>query len=137
MGYSDISIFGSDTASDLDWFLTKNRNSTEILLCRLQEELETEHSIFNTQGCVNVALTLTQGEGQDLFQSPKLDHLTKYHEIMNTTLIKLATLIVSTNNLMWEDNNSKKYHLDRYFDLLDKMLDLEREFSEQTNGEIS
>ena len=66
MGYTDISIYGSDMASDTNAIVGEATDNLEKLSI-LTVEVSNPHNCYNTPGPVNVALCLLDGNGQHLF----------------------------------------------------------------------
>lgn len=127
MGYSNISIGGSDMAADT-WYVADKAFRMEgpaAALRALRQELEHgEHNEYNTDGCINVALVLVDSYMEDRDGAIQLcDELPKagthYQELVKDTLDKLTQLRSTWADADWGDNNrrrdgtdNKKWHLD-------------------------
>ena len=127
MGYSDISIGGSDMAADT-WYVADKAFRMEgptAALRALRQELENGvHSQFNTDGCINVALVLVDRYREDQDDAIQLcDELPKvgahYQELVKDTLNKLTHLRSDWADADWGSNSlrrdgldNKKWHLD-------------------------
>lgn len=127
MGYSDISIGGSDMASDTLYVSIRaaRENGIDAAIPKLREELEGGiHSFCNTPGVVNVALVLVDAEPD--YQDPDfvlrdlLPEARGYRQLVRDTLNKLTELRAEWADADWGDaavrrrdgSDNKKYHLD-------------------------
>lgn len=132
MGYSDISIGGSDMAADT-WYVADKSFRVEGLtgaLRSLRQELEHgNYGAFNTDGCINVALILVDPYMEDREGVVQLcDELPKagdpYRRLVMDTLDKLMQLRAAWADADWGDSrhrdgsDNKKWHLDA----LDRLL---------------
>lgn len=84
MGFGNISICGSDAASDAHWNLKQAYPDGAIE--SLKEEFVANHSRYNTPGPVNVALCLADGDVD-------LTNLQGYNELYEKTVEWLGLFI--------------------------------------------
>lgn len=121
VGYFEISVVGSDTASDLNWSVRRERDvkkSLDILRAGLTER----QTRWNTHGSVNVALVLVSGAGLWRFREERRNLASPfrktYRRLVSDTLRALAAYRQVTAGTDWPDAESKAYHLGEYDKLI-------------------
>jgi len=126
MGYSNISIGGSDMAADT-WYVADKSFRVEGCtgaLRSLRQELEHgSYGSYNTEGCINVALVLVDSYMEDREGVVQLcDELPKagdqYRRLVMDTLDKLMQLRATWADADWGGSDNKR----RYLDALDRLL---------------
>jgi hypothetical protein len=133
MGYMDISIGGSDMASDFHYVVVRAALAENNLKVNelFKSEIVAINNEYNTCGAINVALVLTERhEYMDENLDPSgyyvKDHLPNiienYSELVEETkdrIVKIKSLWESSE---WDNKESQKSHVDSASDLL-KNLD--------------
>lgn len=109
MGYFDISIDGSDTAFDLAANV-KEAKDKKTAIELLAEELKSDNGPYNTPGCVNVALILTDGDFAEDFKP-----------IADQTLADMRSLVATAEKEEWDTDENKEYHLTTYNALIEEL----------------
>jgi hypothetical protein len=118
MGYSDLSVVGSDMAADAAYEMIQAMTKT------LKKELKQKsYNEFNTCGVVNVAMIFDEliipNKYYAVFGGVDLIELAKL------TAIKLKKLYDISNKADWgntqDGKNNKKYHLNKYKRLLKRL----------------
>lgn len=132
MGYIDITIGGSDMASDT-WSVASKifrAQGPDAALRALRQELEHgTYNVYNTDGCINVALVLldryqenTDGGIQLCDELPKVGEA--YRGLVEDTLNKLTDLRTKWMDADWGEGirrdglDNKKFH----FDAIDRLI---------------
>lgn len=126
MGYMDISICGSDRASDLNETIKRCSGGKFVAIAILQKELKEVYNCYNTQGCVNVALVLTEGAGKKLFADYKDE---RYEQLVSSTLEAMGHLRKFSFMAEWDTEENKKKHLDVYDRLISQLTSLKHDLS--------
>lgn len=119
MGYWEISIPGSDTASDLNFSVAeciKEKRSLTAVLNLLRKELAEENSEWNTPGFVNVALVLTQGSALALCVRPTKPYLQLLEDVYK--MMEKAIAIASDKKTKWPSLKRRR----EFVDALSKIL---------------
>ncbi len=118
MGYSNITLYGSDTAADAySWVNDDFTKSANRSVKRLRKELKDMGNEFNTSGPVNVAIILTESPAPLFFSSD-------YPGFLEEVIEALTKYTADSSKAEWEDRDNRKKHLSRYRDLLRKLRKL-------------
>ena len=116
MGYMDISVCGSDCASDLNHEIRELLPDRPQIVQTLLDELCIDHGSWNTHGCVNVALALTEGAGDAIFYNHRTP---EYIGLLSKTVTALEELRRVSAEADWDGNDEgKQEHVSRYDELL-------------------
>lgn len=107
MGYTDLSVGGSDTASDLACSMVS------AMVQVLRSELKEPHNEFNTPGVLNVAMVLEEL----VFQFEEYDHkdLTL---LVKDTLEGMQLLRKKSQNSKWKSEKNKQEHISEFDELI-------------------
>ena len=115
MGYSDITLYGSDAAADAySWVSNDFTKAANSAVKKLRKELKDMHNEYNTSGPVNVALILTESEAPLFFASD-------YPKFLEEAFDALGRYAEVSAEAEWDDSDSKKRHLSSYRALLRKL----------------
>jgi hypothetical protein len=111
MGYMDITIRGSDAASEAQYEVCR------AIAASLAAELNEDHSQFNTAGCVNVAMIVDEHLLPGGFKSNgKLKKVVQRAHKMLSALLKEAK-----ESTAWPDKKSQKRHVKTFTRLLGRL----------------
>lgn len=127
MGYMEISISGSDAAADLNAEVEKQLDAINLkaALGLLYAEIETNHGPWNTHGCMNVAMVLTES---DTNWTTLIKNYTGFKDAFREVLCKvtgeLAALRGRFSRGTWDSKENKLMHLRRCDELGMKLLKL-------------
>jgi NADH:ubiquinone oxidoreductase subunit B-like Fe-S oxidoreductase len=106
MGYMDLSVMGSDVASDAAV------NMAYAAIKSLEHSLKEKGNEYNTGGLENVAMIIDEvilpSKMLTSLCSPRLEKL------VDKILPQLEKLINRTQKSEWYDQDNKKYHLTKY-----------------------
>jgi hypothetical protein len=114
MGYSGLSVGGSDTASDAAYDMLC------AMIKSLNETLAEEGNEFNTGGVENVAFILDEliiPAGKAYFYLGNPD----FSKLVTKVEVNLTKLLKATEKETWEDKESKRYHIKAYARLLKRL----------------
>ena len=119
MGYSDITIFGSDGACDMVFGIISGVVKT------LNKELKEETTSYNTPGPVNVALFIESFLiDNDGWIDSGCDDI---EDICHKTVKRLDNFIKDAQKkAAWTTEENRLYHLSRYRELRKKVKKLEK-----------
>jgi len=122
MGYSNITIYGSDLAADaFARVADEYKKAANRSVKHLRKELKDMGNEYNTAGPVNVAMILTESPApHDLPQLP-LFFAAEYPELLQETIDALQKFTHDSAEFEWEDLEGKKFHMTRYRALLRKL----------------
>ena len=114
MGYFDLSVMGSDYASDAAYGLQK------LIVESLEQELEEKANEYNTCGVVNVAMILDECIiPSEYWQSVGHD----FKKLAESVANRLESHISECEKMEWDSTNNKEYHISTYKKLVDKLRD--------------
>lgn len=108
MGYADITMVGSDTASDLGCDIV------DAIVKELKKALPDQGNRYNTNGCINVALVFEELINKAEFMLYDPDLL----EIAEECKTLLGQHANEMKNAKWSSLENKNWHLQRYNELL-------------------
>lgn len=125
MGYTDITILGSDAAADAySYVQDEYKKAANKSIKILRKELKDTHSCFNTPGPANVAMIITEPvEDFDLeIKIPlHLEFSEQYPEFLDEVIDALSSYIDECKDPeVWDDLSNRDWHLKRYRQLLKK-----------------
>lgn len=109
MGYTDISISGSDMAADLGYSIADS-----IALLLNTELQNNENSCYNTNGCVNVALIFEELINKTSFMS----HEDELYKVAKECRHILEQDLKNSVAAEWDSKDNKDWHINRYNELI-------------------
>jgi len=112
MGFMDLSLHGSDMASDASSF------ATGAMVAVLRKELSNKANEYNTPGPVNVALYFSERLIPGGFHQDFHPGLTKLAE---DTLHDLELHYIACEKAEWDDAESKAEHMSVYGRLVNEL----------------
>jgi len=117
MGYTDITLGGSDGAADIYYSVREESKKASLKIIKiLKRELKADHSCYNTQGATNVAMVLTEGDFKDVFLVPES------RDLVEATIAGMNELIEKAKGPdAWDDLGNRDWHMKRWRELIRKL----------------
>lgn len=127
MGYTDITIYGSDIAEDnfAETIEALKKKGIGAAIKILNKALKEDYGGFNTSGPENVGMILTESTISSILA---LDE--KFDTLVESTIEALDKKIKSDKKADWEDQANRDWHLKRYRQILKNLKKLQKNLSE-------